>query len=62
MTVITKDHALRVIRRAYGPDHAAELAGHLPERIDLGRPADLRLLARLGITADGLASALGGEL
>ncbi|GIF26564.1 hypothetical protein BJ973_001008 [Actinoplanes tereljensis] len=62
MAVITKTHALRVIRRAYGPEHADAVAGQLPERIDMTNPADTALLYRLGLTPDRLASALGGEL
>jgi hypothetical protein len=62
MTVITKTHALRVIRRAYGPDHAESLAARLPDRIDLDKPADARLLSELGLTRDGLFDALGAEL
>jgi hypothetical protein len=62
MAVISKTHALRVVRRAYGPDHADRLAEHLPEQLDLENPADAALLYRLGLTPDRLASALGGEL
>jgi hypothetical protein len=62
MTVITKTHALRVIRRAYGPDHARSVAERLPDRIDLDSAADRKLLFDLGLTPDGLFSALGGEL
>ncbi|GIM96510.1 hypothetical protein [Paractinoplanes toevensis] len=62
MPVITKTHALRVIRRAYGPDHAQSVAEQLPERLDMANPADAALLYRLGLTPDRLASALGGEL
>lgn len=62
MTVITKTHALRILRRAYGPDHAQCLAGRLPDRIDLDEPADAELLARLGLSPDSLVDALGGEL
>jgi hypothetical protein len=62
MTVITKTHALRVIRRAYGPDHAESLEERLPDRIDLDNAADRRLLFELGLTPDRLFSALGGEL
>ena len=62
MTVITKTHVLRVLRRVYGPDYAQSLAGRLPDRIDLDDPADAKLLFQLGITRDRLVSALGGEL
>lgn len=62
MTAITKAGALRVIRRAYGPDRAASLAGRLPERIDLDNAAHTRLLAELGLTPDGLFNELGAEL
>jgi hypothetical protein len=62
MPVITKNHALRVIRRAYGPEHAEALADRLPEQFDLENPADARLLFELGLTPDRLAGALGGEL
>ena len=62
MTVITKDHVLRVVRRVYGPDHAESLADRLPDRIDLDRPEDTRLLSELGLTRDGLYNALGAEL
>ena len=62
MTVITKTHALKVIRRAYGPDHAESLAERLPDRIDLDNPADTELLFALGLTRDRLFSELGAEL
>jgi RNA polymerase sigma factor (sigma-70 family) len=62
MIVITKTHVLRVVRRVYGPDHAASLAERLPERMDLERPADARLLSELGLTPDRLFSDLGAEL
>jgi hypothetical protein len=62
MAVITKTHALRVIRRAYGPDYAESVADQLPERIDLDDAADTARLFRLGLTPDRLFSALGGEL
>jgi hypothetical protein len=62
MKVITKSHALRVIHRAYGPDHAASVAERLPDRIDLEDAADRDLLYQLGLTPDRLASALGAEL
>jgi hypothetical protein len=41
--------ALKVIRRAYGPNHAESLAGRLPDRIDLGNAAHARLLSELGL-------------
>ena len=62
MAVITKDHALTVIRRAFGPDFAESIAGRLPDRINLDDPRDTRLLAELGVTRDSLLDALGGEL
>jgi hypothetical protein len=62
MAVITKTHALRVIRRAYGPDYAESVADRLPDRIDLDNAADAEVLFRLGLTRDRLFSALGGEL
>jgi hypothetical protein len=62
MTVITKTHALQVIRRAYGPDRAESLAERLPDRIDLDNPADAELLFELGLTRDRLFSQLGAEL
>ena len=62
MAVITKTHALRVIRRAYGSEHAESLADRLPERIDLDDARDTALLFDLGLTPDRLAGALGGEL
>ena len=62
MTAITKAHALRVIRRAYGPDHAESLAGRLPDRIDLDNAAHAHLLSELGLTPDRLFNALGAEL
>ena len=62
MTVITKTHVLRVVRRVYGPDHAQSLAERLPDRIDLDAPADRRLLSELGLTPDGLFNDLGAEL
>ena len=62
MTAITKASALRVIRRAYGPDRAESLAGRLPDRIDLEDAAHARLLSELGLTPDGLFDELGAEL
>jgi hypothetical protein len=62
MTAITKDSALRVIRRAYGPDRAESVAGRLPDRIDLDNAAHTRLLSELGLTPDGLFNELGAEL
>ena len=62
MTAITKTRALRVIRRAYGPDHAESLAERLPERIDLDNATHARLLSELGLTPDRLFNALGAEL
>ena len=62
MTVITRTHALSVIRRVYGPDYAESLAERLPDRIDLDNAADTELLFKLGLTRDRLFSALGGEL
>jgi hypothetical protein len=60
--LLTKTEALTIIRRAYGPAHAASLADRLPDRIDLDDEADVELLFELGLTRDGLFSALGGEL
>lgn len=62
MTVVTKTHALKVIRRAYGSDYAESVAGRLPDRIDLDNAADARLLCELGLTPDRLFGALGAEL
>jgi hypothetical protein len=62
MAVISKDDALRVIRRAFGPDHAASLAERLPERIDLDNPTDVRKMSELGVTRDRMFDALGAEL
>jgi hypothetical protein len=62
MAVLTKTQTLGIIRRAYGPDVAESLAGHLPDRIDLDNAADADLLFRLGLTRDRLFNALGGEL
>jgi hypothetical protein len=44
MTILTKNQALGVIRRAYGSDRAESLADRLPERADLENPADRELL------------------
>jgi len=62
MTAIKKAGALRVIRRAYGPDRAESLAERLPDWIDLDNAAHTRLLAELGLTPDGLFDELGAEL
>ena len=62
MTAVTKTHALRVIRRAYGPERAEALAERLPERIDLDNAAHARLLSELGLAPDRLFNALGAEL
>ncbi|MEU8609562.1 hypothetical protein AB0C29_16325 [Actinoplanes sp. NPDC048791] len=62
MTILTKTHVLAVARRAFGADYAESVAGRLPERLDLDDAADTDLLFRLGLTADRLVSALGGEL
>jgi hypothetical protein len=62
MAAFTRAHALYVLRRVYGPDHAASLEEQLPERIDLDDPKDVDLLFKLGLTPDRLASELGGEL
>ena len=62
MTAVTKANALRVIRRAYGPDRAESLAERLPDPIDLENAAHTRLLFELGLTPDGLFDELGAEL
>ncbi|NUR95046.1 MAG: hypothetical protein HOV67_07265 [Kribbellaceae bacterium] len=62
MAVHTKAELLAVIRRAYGPDVAESVAGGLPDQLDPERDEDAMLLARLGITREGLANALGGEI
>jgi hypothetical protein len=62
LTVITKTHALKVIRRAYGPDQAESLAQQLPDRIDLDNVAHTKLLAELGLSPDRLFNSLGAEL
>ena len=61
MTILTKNQALGVIRRAYGSDRAELLADHLPKRVDLENPADRELLAQLGLTRERLFQALGAE-
>lgn len=62
MAILTKAEALVIIRRAYGPDVADSIAGKLPDQIDPDNDADAALLFRLGVTREGLAEALGGEL
>jgi hypothetical protein len=62
MAAISKAGALRVIRRAYGPDRAESVADRLPERIDLDNAAHTRLLSELGLTTDGLFDELGAAL
>ena len=62
MAVITKSHALYVLRRVYGPDHADALVEQLPEQFDPENPADAALLFKLGLTPERLSDALGGEL
>jgi hypothetical protein len=62
MAILTKAEALAIVRRAYGPDVADSIAGQLPDRIDPDNDADAELLVTLGLTRDGLADALGGEL
>lgn len=62
MPVMTREHLMAVISRAYGPDLAQSLADRLPERVDLDDPADRELLGRLGLTRDRLISRLGGEI
>jgi hypothetical protein len=62
MAVITKEDALRVIRRAFGPDQAESLAERLPDRIDLDNAADVRKMSELGVTRDRMFDALGAEL
>jgi hypothetical protein len=62
VAVLTRDEALVIIRRAYGPEVADALAERLPERIDPENDADAEFLGSLGVTRDGLANALGGEL
>jgi hypothetical protein len=62
MAIHTKAAALAVIRRAYGPEFADTIAGQLPDQIDPDSDADAELLRRLGLTTEGLAEALGGEI
>jgi hypothetical protein len=62
MTILTKTEAIRVIRRAYGADHAESVAERLPDEIDLDDAADTALLFELGLTRDRLFNALGVEL
>lgn len=62
MAVITKAHALQVLRRVYGAEHADSLAAQLPDRFDLENAADAQLLYKLGLTPDRLFNELGGEL
>jgi hypothetical protein len=62
MAVLTKAEALAIIRRAYGPDVAESVADQLPEQFDPDNDADAEMLNRLGLTRDGLANAMGGEL
>lgn len=62
MAILKKAEALTIIRRAYGPDVADSIAGKLPDQIDPDNDADAALLFRLGVTREGLAEALGGEL
>lgn len=62
MTILTKEQALRVVRRAYGAERAEELKDRLPNRIDLESAADTELLHRLGLGRDQLFDLLGGEL
>ncbi|MFG1625516.1 hypothetical protein [Kribbella sp. NPDC049227] len=62
MAVLTKAEALAIIRRAYGPDVAESVADQLPDQFDPDNDADAEMLNRLGLTRDGLANAMGGEL
>ncbi|MEU4195135.1 hypothetical protein AB0E69_24765 [Kribbella sp. NPDC026611] len=62
MAALTKAEALGIIRRAYGPDLAASIADRLPDQFDPDNDADMERLIDLGLTRDGLANALGGEL
>ncbi|MBM2620070.1 hypothetical protein JIG36_31610 [Actinoplanes sp. LDG1-06] len=61
MAVVTRTHALNVIRRAYGPDFAESVRDKLPDRLDLENPRDTKVLYDLGLTPDRLISALGAE-
>jgi hypothetical protein len=61
MTVLTRNQALGVIRRAYGPDRAESVAERLPAQIDTEDPADHELLFELGLTRERLFEALGAE-
>jgi len=61
MAVMTRAEALVIIRRAYGPDVAESVADQLPEQFDPDNDADAQLLAKLGLTRDGLLDALGDE-
>jgi hypothetical protein len=61
MAIYPKTEALRIIRRAYGPDRAESPADRLPERIDPDNPTDHQLLFRLGLTRERLYEALGVE-
>jgi hypothetical protein len=62
MAILKKAEALTIIRRAYGPDVADSIAAELPDQFDPDDDADAALLFKLGLTREGLAEALGGEL
>jgi hypothetical protein len=62
MATHTKAQIVAVLRRARGPEVAESLAAQLPEVVDLDDPKDQDLLARHGLTRDGLLNELGGEL
>jgi len=62
MAVLTKAEAIAIIRRAYGPDVAESVGDQLPDQFDPDNDADAEMLNRLGLTRDGLANAMGGEL
>jgi hypothetical protein len=62
MALMTKAETLAIIRRAYGPEVAESVEDRLPDHIDPDDDADAEYLASLGLTRDGLANALGGEL